>query len=85
MVLTITDHLEWTGDDTEHISLLQAKLNSYLRFVESGEIYQSYPNAKGRQILIDIVGKYSPNNIAEEFFEYASDVAGGVGIKVRSR
>lgn len=68
----------WRGtaiDDTEHISLLQAKLNSYLRFVESGEIYQSYPNAEGRQILIDIVGKYSLNNI-EEFFEYTSEVAG---------
>ncbi|MGO8134287.1 DUF6572 domain-containing protein, partial [Rhizobium ruizarguesonis] len=37
LVLTITDHLEWKGSDSEHLLLLQEKLNTYLGFVESGE------------------------------------------------
>ncbi|MDR6534474.1 DUF6572 domain-containing protein [Variovorax soli] len=41
--LSIIDHLPW---DTEHLRLLQDKINVYLGFIESGEIYVSYPSAK---------------------------------------
>jgi len=85
VILTISDHLEWISSSTEHISVLQDKLNAYLRFVESGEIYETYPKAKGKQILIDIVGKYPPNKIALEFFEYASNLAESIGVLLRSR
>ena len=85
VILTISDHLAWTGQDAEHISVLQEKLNAYFRFVESGEIYQSYPKARGRQILIDIVGKYPPNDFACEFLAYAEDVAKSAGIGLCSR
>ncbi|WP_370590617.1 DUF6572 domain-containing protein, partial [Xylophilus sp. ASV27] len=34
--LSIFDHLPW---DTEHLRLLQDKINVYLGFIESGEIY----------------------------------------------
>ena len=36
-VLTVSDHLEWTGT-VWFQKILQAKLNKYLSFVESGEI-----------------------------------------------
>jgi hypothetical protein len=49
--LSIFDHLPW---DTEHLRLLQDKINVYLGFIESGEIYVSYPNAKGRPLVIDV-------------------------------
>ncbi|WP_407059149.1 DUF6572 domain-containing protein [Ralstonia syzygii subsp. celebesensis] len=32
----------------EHLLLLQEKINCYLRFIESGEIYNSFPSAEGR-------------------------------------
>ena len=48
-------------DDSEHLLLLQEKLNSYLAFIESGEIYESYPRAMGRQLVIDLVLKHSPS------------------------
>ncbi|GJI88952.1 DUF6572 domain-containing protein [Duganella hordei] len=35
-ILTITDHLEW-GAGHEHLFLFKNKLNSYLRFIESGQ------------------------------------------------
>lgn len=44
VILTIADHLPW--DDSEHLPLLQKKLISYLAFIESGEIYESYPRAR---------------------------------------
>ena len=57
VVLSIADHLDWT-DPLQHIFLLQAKLNSYLAFLESGEILEKYPNAKNKGIRIDLYAKY---------------------------
>lgn len=44
VTLTVTDHLEW--GDGEHLLKLQDKLNKYLAFVESGEIFEKYPGAE---------------------------------------
>jgi hypothetical protein len=77
VVLVITDHLEWTGDDQTdkyHMYLLQQKMNSYLEFAESGQIYKDYPGAKGKEILIRVMAKFPMSKEASEFFE-----------KVRSR
>ncbi|WP_261334802.1 DUF6572 domain-containing protein [Rhizobium leguminosarum] len=69
LVLTITDHLEWTGSDKEHLLLLQEKLNTYLGFVESGEMLETYPDAKGRAVLIDVVCKYLPSQHAQRLLQ----------------
>jgi hypothetical protein len=51
--LTISDHLPWDlNNESNHLVLLQNKLNAYLRFVESGEVFKEIPNAKGRGIVI---------------------------------
>jgi hypothetical protein len=60
-VLTISDHLIW-DEKNEHLMVLQNKINSYLGFIESGNVYEEYPNAKDRNIVIQIVAKYEPNN-----------------------
>ncbi|WP_082117254.1 DUF6572 domain-containing protein [Sedimenticola thiotaurini] len=57
-VLTISDHLEW---DNDHLYKLQEKINVYLAFIESGEIYESYPQAKGKSIKINVVCKHEPS------------------------
>jgi len=49
--------------------ILQEKINAYLGFIESGEIYQSYPKAAGRDIAIQVVRKYPMNSEAEAFAE----------------
>lgn len=46
VTLTATDHLEW--GTREHLMMIQEKLNSYLAFIESGELFDTYPNAKGK-------------------------------------
>jgi hypothetical protein len=69
--LIISDHLEWDkGEkaDREHMYLLQEKINSYLRFIESGEIYTSYPKSRGKKLVIRVVGKYDMNSGGKSFF-----------------
>jgi hypothetical protein len=85
LVLTITDHLEWTESDNEHRLLLQEKLNTYLRFVESGEILQTYPDSKERAVAIDVVCKYALSESANNFYTQVAGIVGGAGIKLRHR
>jgi hypothetical protein len=66
LVLTISDHLEW-NDENEHLLLLQDKINSYLDFIENGQLAESYPDKADKNIMIQIVFKYQPNKTAEEF------------------
>jgi uncharacterized protein DUF6572 len=69
--LTISDHLEWDQYEGEHLVLLQDKLNAYLRFIESGEIFEEVPEAKGRNLVINLAGKFPMNELAKRFFEKA--------------
>ena len=82
VVLTISDHLEW---DNDHLLLLQEKLNTYLSFVESGELLGSYPNAKGREVLINVVCKYPPDQNTEGFLSQVNGIVEGAGMKFNCR
>jgi hypothetical protein len=71
VVLIIADHLPWTDDEEEnfdHMDLLQQKIYRYLDFIESGEINESYPEAIGRRLRLQIVAKYDLSKEALEFF-----------------
>ncbi len=81
VVLTITDHLEWGSN--EHLLLLQEKLNTYLSFVESGEILSTYADAKGRDVLINVVCKYPPDESAINFLSQLGSIIDGAGIKFK--
>jgi len=83
VILTISDHLDWK-DESSHLLLLQDKLNSYLRFIESGEIYDSYPDAKHRKIVIQIVKKYSLTPRGEEFIRSVKKVIRDAGFDLIS-
>lgn len=73
VVLTIADHLEWTSLH-DHLAILQDKINSYLGYLESGEMSESYPQGKGRRVRIDIICKHEPPEPAIEFFKKAEPV-----------
>jgi hypothetical protein len=66
VVLTISDHLDWE-DVTAHLLQLQEKLNTYLAFIESGEMLESYPKSAGRRARIEIVAKYPLHPQGVEF------------------
>ncbi len=78
-VLTIVDHLAW--DDPEHLLTLQEKLNTYLAFIESGEIEEHVPNARAGKIRINIVAANEPSEEAVDFLSQAQDVIRGAGFE----
>ena len=82
VILTISDHLDWIDADY-HLEILQDKLNTYLGFCESGEIYESYPKAEGKEIIIEVKGKYPLNSVAEEFYEQAKEAIEEAGFELR--
>ncbi len=63
--LVIADHLDWT-DELEHFRLLQEKLNTYIKFFESGQLYQSHPESCGKSAAIHIAFRYPPTAHAHE-------------------
>lgn len=73
--LLIFDHMSWDEkdgtaylDEEHHLRLLQDKIWLYLNFVQDGEIYDKVPDANGLDIVIDVVTKYPPSEIAKTFF-----------------
>lgn len=84
VVLTIVDSWDWQ-DQRNHLTALQAKLNTYFGFVESGQVYDSYPDAKGKVLRIDVVSKFAPPDIAVKFLEKAGHVAAQLNITVRQQ
>lgn len=83
-VLTISDHLPWLPDN-EHLLLLQDKINDYLDFLESGEIYDTYPQAHGREIEIQVVHKHPPVGDAITFLERAGETIRRAGFHFAAR
>lgn len=82
VILVITDHLEW-GDKAqqgEHLLLLQEKINSYVAFIESGELLESYPPAKDKLPIIRVNGLYELLAQGKTFVDQVTDLLKGAGI-----
>lgn len=79
VMLTISDHLPWDKKN-EHLLLLQEKLNKYLQFIESGEIFESYPAAKNQKIIISLSMQYEPNQDTLIFLNRCKEVISNAGI-----
>lgn len=84
VVLSILDSLEW-DDELGHLFALQAKLNAYFAFVESGQIYESYPDAKFSKLRIDVIGRYALPVTAVNLIDKAADLAAALNIKIAAR
>lgn len=86
VVLTIADHLPWDDEgEYEHLVMLQDKLNTYLRFCESGEIYDKYPSASGCEVAFEIVGNFPLSKTANDFIEKVTPVLKSAGFSLRFR
>jgi hypothetical protein len=85
--LAISDHLEWDDpeEEKEHLWLLQEKINAYLRFIEGGELYQTYPDAKGAKCEIELVAKYPLSVGGVRFFEQAKTIVQAAGFELLYR
>lgn len=84
VILVISDHLEW-GDKAqqgEHLLLLQEKINTYIAFIESGQLLEDYPPSKGKSPIIRINGLYELPEQGELFIDRVTEVLKGVGIGI---
>lgn len=77
-ILTISDHLVW-DEGNKHLPVLQDKINAYLSSIESGDLYEQYPDAKGRHVAINLAVKYAPNPTGEIFIQRVKDALANEG------
>ena len=82
VVLTISDHLDWS-DSFGHQSILQKKFNTYLAFVESGEILEQYPESKNRPVAFRVVFRVPPDQAGRAFVARAREVIESAGFTLR--
>lgn len=53
VVLTLTDAWDWE-DEEKHLSALKDKINTYLFYIETGELLDTCPEAAFRTLAIDV-------------------------------
>jgi hypothetical protein len=82
VILTISDHLDWS-DSVRHQTILQAKFNKYLAFVESGEILESYPDAKDRPVMFKAIFKFKPDQDGLRFLGKVEKIIKSAGFELK--
>jgi hypothetical protein len=82
--LTVSDHLPWM-DLKGHLFHLQEKINGYLKFAESGEIYEKFPETRGRPVVISVVLKFPSPDAAQWFFTKTATAVQGAGCRLDVR
>jgi hypothetical protein len=83
MILTISDHLDWDENEGEHLLVLQKKLNTYLEFIGSGQIYAKVPQAVGRKRVIQVMGKFPLSEEASKCYRLAGKAIENYGYSLR--
>lgn len=82
--LAISDHLVWDSPVEEHLYKLQEKINTYITFIDSGEMYESFPEARGRKLkIIEIYFKYPPPEQAICFLKRVSEILESIDIELQ--
>jgi len=82
VILSILDDLNWSNEHN-HLLLLQEKINLYLSFIESGEIYDTYPLSIGKKIEIEIYFKHDLPYNATVFLEKSIQVISDAGFNLK--
>ena len=82
VVLTISDHLAWNDD---HFRLLERKIATYINFVESGQLLENRPDARGRTVQIRIIHKHDLTEKARLTLEAAQEDIQKSGISLSFR
>lgn len=85
VLLTISDHLPWDVDEGEHLLLLQDKINTYLRFIESGELFETVPLSKGRKPVINVLALYPLSARAAKMVQSACGIVESAGYGFQHR
>jgi hypothetical protein len=72
VALTLLDSTDPSEDATgEHLFQLQAKLNAYLAFVDTGQMTEQFPQSIGRAVVIRVKLMHPPSVPMREFLRCA--------------
>ncbi|MEO6776813.1 MAG: DUF6572 domain-containing protein [Kofleriaceae bacterium] len=88
--LTVIDDLDW-NDEQNHVLLLQEKLNTYLAFIESGDVFTRLKSEfgvevkSGTKINLSILAKFDIPSQGVEFLRHASHIFGSLGVSLTHR
>ena len=83
VLLVISDHLDWEKNEGEHLLVLQDKLNTYLGFVESGQLYAKHPRAVGNKVIFYVMGKFPLSEEAGKFYQLAGKAIHDAGFSLQ--
>ena len=67
--LVIPDHLGGVAELRAHFVMIQEKVNDYLSFIESGELFNARPDLKDKRLVIQVVALEPPPPEALAFYE----------------
>lgn len=82
--LAISDHLSWGCPIEEHLYKLQQKINTYISFIGSGDIYESFLGFKSNSLkIIEIQFKCDPPEQALSFLKQVSDILKSINIDLK--
>ncbi len=83
LLLVITDHLEWT-DFEAHAELLRSKIESYVTYIESGQLWELPRAPKSVDVVIELALKEKPPPAATSLFHSVEHVLQdrGIGFEV---
>lgn len=81
VVLDIADHLDWT-EEQKHLLALESKINAYLEFIQSGQLVDVYPDAKGKHPIIHVACYHKPTKSAVIFFNEVDQMLVADGIRL---
>jgi hypothetical protein len=90
VVLTIVDGRDWQ-DERAHLLALQAKLNTYFEFVESGEVFERLAEDLNRTverntpIKVQILSRFPLPEAGLTFLERARSVFSQAGLEIAFR
>lgn len=55
VALLISDHLPWDIALGDHVSLLLAKLETYVAYAKDGQLREDYPDDADRDVVVELV------------------------------
>ena len=82
VALTIIDGEDWSNEGA-HLLALQAKVNTYFDFVQSGQLFEEYPTAQRTPVIIQVFFREPPTEKARQLIERADQVSRQLGLEVR--
>lgn len=68
VILTVADADDW-NDEEVHLDRLQDKLNAYIDYFASEQIWKDYPEHQDATVRIDVYFKHKPTRYAVSFLK----------------